>query len=117
MNSTIRTTLYAAICCAVGTAALCAQATKAQAEDAPPSKTVRFADLNIQNPEGAKVLYHRIRVAAAEVCHASAGTDPILNRGETGCINQAVDNAVRKVNAPYLTALRFGSSGTRLASQ
>ena len=109
MNTTIHTKLYAAIYCALGTAALGALSTSAQAwDEVPPSKTVRFADLDIQTPEGAKVLYHRIRVAAQEVCGTSISGDPILNQAMHGCVEKAIDNAVKKVNAPYLTALRFG---------
>jgi hypothetical protein len=33
------------------------------------------------------------------------------------CIDQAVDNAVKRVNAPMLTYLRFGTSDVRLASK
>ena len=118
MNSIIRTRLYAAICFAVGTVALCALATSVEAADQdPPSKRVKFADLNIQSPEGAKTLYDRIRAAAREVCQVSAGSDPILHRSTHACIDKAIDNAVKKVNAPYLTALRFGSGDLRLASK
>jgi UrcA family protein len=117
--NTIRTKLYTAIGCALGTAALGVLSTSAQAADQDvPSKTVKFADLNIATPDGAKALYNRIRVAAREVCGKSAGGDPILSQATSGCINEAIDNAVKKVNAPYLTALRFGSgSDIRLATK
>lgn len=119
MNTTIHTKLYAAIYCALGTAALGALSTSAQAwDEVPPSKTVRFADLNIQTPEGAKALYDRIRAAARDVCEISTSGDPILNQAMHGCVEKAIDNAVKKVNAPYLTALRFGSGApARLASK
>jgi|SRR5271165_3683244 len=119
MNTTIRTKLYTAIYCALGTAAFGALSTSVQASDQDlPSKTVRFADLNIQTPEGAKVLYHRIRVAARDVCEISVSGDPILNQAMHGCVEKAIDTAVKKVNAPYLTALRFGSDAPdRLASK
>ena len=80
------------------------------------SKTVKFADLDIHTAEGAKVLYHRIKAAAYEVC-APVGRDPVMREGIPGCIDTAIDNAVKKVNAPYLTALRFGNSNVRLASK
>ena len=112
MNTTIRTKLYAALCCAFGTGALCAHSSSAEAEDAP-SKIVRFTDLDITKPAGAKVLYGRIRAAAH-----SAGGDPILRPAVHACIDKAIDEAVRKVDAPALTALRFGGSGdVRLASK
>ena len=116
MNTTIRTKLYAALCCAFGTGAICAHSS-AEAEDAP-SRVVRFADLDITQPAGAKVLYGRIRLAAHTVCEQSAGGDPILRPAVHACIDKAIDEAVRKVDAPALTALRFGGSGdVRLASK
>jgi UrcA family protein len=101
----------------MGTAALCsAISTSVEAEDAP-SKTVRFSDLDITKADGAKVLYNRIRAAAQDVCGLSTGTDPILKMGLKGCIEKAVDKAVKDVNAPMLTQLRFGSKDVRLASK
>jgi UrcA family protein len=119
MNKIIRTKLYAAICCAVGTASMGALCTAAQAtEQDPPSKTVKFTDLNIQTPEGASVLYQRIRVAARDVCELSFGSDPVFTLAEGACIDAAIDKAVKKVNAPYLTALRFGgATPVRVASK
>jgi len=115
MNTMIRTKIHAAIYCVLGTAALGALSTAAHAEDQPRSKTVKFADLDIQTPEGAKVLYHRIRVAARSVCEER---DPSFRDAEHRCVEKAIDQAVEKVNAPYLSALRFGSDGSvRLASK
>ena len=117
MNTTIRTKLYAALCCAFGTGAVCSHSSSAQAQDVP-AKTVRFADLDITKPAGAKVLYGRIRAAAHDVCDQSVGGDPIMRPAVRACIDKAIDDAVRKVNAPALTALRFGGSGdVRLASK
>ena len=117
MNTTIRTKIYTAIACVMGTAALCsALSTSVEAEDVP-SKTVRFSDLDITKSDGAKVLYSRIRAAAQDVCGLSAGTDPIQRMATKGCIEKAVDKAVKDVNAPMLTYLRFGSTDLRLASK
>jgi UrcA family protein len=117
MNTTIRTKLYAAIACVMGTAALCtALSTAVQAEDLP-SKTVRFSDLDITKADGAKALYSRIRAAARDVCELSTGTDPIQRMASKGCIERAVDKAVKDVDAPMLTQLRFGSPDLRLASK
>jgi UrcA family protein len=119
MNS-IRTKLYTAICVLFGSAAAGAPWTSAQAsEPPPPSKTVKFADLDIQTAEGAKVLYHRIRLAADQVCDVN-DRDPVMREAKPACVDTAIDNAVKKINAPYLTALRFGNgnnSNVRLASK
>jgi UrcA family protein len=118
--NTIRTKLYAAICVLFGSAAVGTPWTSAQAsEQPPPTKTVKFADLDIQTVEGAKILYHRIRLAANKVC-ASLGEDPGMREAMPHCVNTAIDIAVRKVDAPYLTALRFGNGNNgnvRLASK
>ena len=117
MNTTIRTKFYTVIYCVLGTTALCALSTSVQAEDVP-HKTVKFADLNITTQAGAKVLYQRIRAAAQEVCALSVGKDPILRSAAHGCIETAIDKAVKGVDSPVLTSLRFGGSGdTRLASK
>ena len=117
MNTSIRTKLNTAIYCALGIAALGAFSISVNATEVPPSQTVRFSDLNIKNLEGAKVLYSRIHAAARKVCKLSAGTDPILRGGAQACIDTAINDAVHKVNAPLLTALRFGSDPVRLASK
>jgi UrcA family protein len=113
--NTIRTKLYAAICVLFGSAAVGTPWTSAQAqrsEPPPPTKTVKFADLDIQTVEGAKVLYQRIRLAADQVCQ-ELNSDPVMREAAQGCIDKAIDNAVKKVNAPYLTALRFGNGDNR----
>ena len=117
MNTSIRTKIYTAISCVISTAALCtAISTSVKAEDVP-SKTVRFSDLDITKSDGAKVLYSRIRAAARDVCELSTSTDPILRTAIKGCIDKAVDKAVKDVNAPMLTYLRFGSTDVRLANK
>lgn len=115
----IRTKLYTAICVLFGSAAAGTPWTSAQATDEPPppSKTVKFADLDIQTAAGAKVLYNRIRSAAEKVCQP-VWHDPVLREATAGCVATAIDNAVRTVNAPQLTALRFGdSNNVRLAKK
>jgi UrcA family protein len=117
MNTSIRIKIYTAISCFMSTAALCsAVSTTAEAEDVP-SKIVKFNDLDITTPAGAKVLYKRIRAAARDVCELSTGTDPIMSQSNKVCIDTAIDRAVRKVNAPMLTNLRFGNTDVRLASK
>ena len=119
MNTTIRTKLYTALYCTLGTAALCGLSASVEAADQDvPTKTVKFADLNIANLAGAKVLYSRIRAAAREVCAYPASGDPILREAVHACIEKAIDKAVKDVNSPVLTSLRFGGSGDRrLASK
>lgn len=118
--NTIRTKFCAAAYCTLGLTSVCLHelTTSAQAwgEDLA-TKTVKYDDLNLASTAGAKALYGRIRAAAREVCNRSAGSDPILRVGGRACMEKAIDNAVKKVDAPELTALRFGSSVVRLASK
>jgi len=116
MNTLIRTRLVTAIYCVLGAAGVCALAASAGAEEDPPSKIVRYSDLDISHPAGAKALYARIRAAAREVCSLSTGHDSVLRGVVKGCVDTAIDDAVRKVNAPELTTLRFGGD-IQLASK
>ena len=72
-------------------------------------KTVSFRDLNVSNPEGAAVLYKRIKSAASEVC----GTwDSLSQRPAVmTCIDEAVSRAVAQVNRPMLTSLHQAKTG------
>jgi UrcA family protein len=72
-------------------------------------KTVSFRDLNVSNPEGAAVLYKRIKSAASEVC----GTwDSFSQRPAVmACIDEAVSRAVAQVNRPMLTSLHQAKTG------
>lgn len=71
-----------------------------------PAVTIRFNDLNLSTPQGARVLYGRIRVAAQRVCGPSFS---VWDAGRWAkwkvCYNQAVETAVREVNQPALTAV------------
>jgi UrcA family protein len=117
--NTIRTKLYATLCVLFGSAAVGAPWTSAQAsEPTPPSETVKFTDIDIHTPAGAKVLYSRIVAAANDVCEPTY-RDPVMREAIPSCVATAIDTAVRKVNEPYLTALRFGdpNRNVRLASK
>lgn len=105
MNATIRTKRLAAIYCIFGAATLCVLSTPVQAAEGVPSKRVRFDDLNIADPAGAKVLYGRIRAAAREVCASYYSRDLANRAPKQACVKRAIDDGVMKVNAPTLTAL------------
>lgn len=118
MNANLRMEFYTAILSAFGTASMCTLTTApaGAAEQAVPTKTVRFDDLDITKPGGAKILYGRIRAAAAEVCRPPMSRELSMMVVERNCVEKAIDNAVMKVNSDVLTELRFGS-GIRLASK
>jgi len=60
---------------------------------------VRFADLDLTQPAGARQLYRRIERAAHEVC-AGYG----LYDYDRRCAQAAIGRAVAEVGAPLLTA-------------
>ena len=63
---------------------------------------VKYSDLNLSNADGAKALYRRLSVAAAQVC-APLRDVPVRASKHTACIDQAMARAVADVNAPALT--------------
>jgi UrcA family protein len=71
-----------------------------------PTIKVSYAELDINKPRGLEVLYSRIQRAAKIVC----GNDHMLQelargRHAAACYKTAVDDAVRQINRPTLTAL------------
>jgi UrcA family protein len=81
------------------------------------STTVRFADLNLQSPEGARALYARIRTAAAELCgeQFSLWDGNRLREWKT-CYRATIDRAVVQLNRPALTAMHRDSTPGRTAA-
>jgi UrcA family protein len=74
------------------------------ARGATPSKTVRFADLDMSKPAGAETLYDRIRSAARFVCRGMTEIDA----GK--CRANAVEAAVEGVGSPLLTELHVAKT-------
>jgi UrcA family protein len=71
----------------------------------PPTKIVRFADLNLNSRQGVEALYRRIQGAARDVCepleHAGGR---IPSSAWQACVANAVRTAVQGVDRPLLTA-------------
>jgi UrcA family protein len=110
MNTTIQNTARAAAILVCGAIALCSlQLTAQAADDALPSKKVSYADLDISTPTGAKVLYGRIAAAAHQVCALSGYKDLGAMQRVNGCVDRAINNAVKDVDSPALSALRPSS--------
>jgi UrcA family protein len=107
MNTTIQNTARAAAFLLCGAIALCTvQVTAQAADDALPSKRVSYADLDISKPAGAKVLYGRIQSAAKQVCAFSGYKDLGAMQRVNGCVDRAINTAVKQVDSPALSALR-----------
>jgi UrcA family protein len=90
-------------------------ASPALADETVRSVKVSYADLDLNTQAGAATLYGRIRAAAKQVC----GPDEWAYGHSTfkRCFNQALGNAVAKVNNPQLTALHQGKSPAMTASR
>jgi UrcA family protein len=81
--------------------------------DHPPSVNVAYGDLNLQSQAGAKAMLSRLEGAATDVC----GGEPdihLLDRQAIyqRCRAEAVDRAVRTMDAPLVTAMAGQSGAT-----
>jgi UrcA family protein len=106
MTSTVKTlTRTALVVLLVGSGTAFADSAQPKTLD-PAPVTVRYDDLNLASPEGARVLYRRISAAARKACGPNyAMWYPSVRIGWQECYKATVDWAVRQVNAPTLTAL------------
>jgi UrcA family protein len=75
-----------------------------QRQVAPPERlAVSYADLDVNTADGAAVLFHRIRVAAGEVCSIYDGKNPAQAALRESCTDRAVTQAVAVVDKPLLS--------------
>jgi UrcA family protein len=115
VRTVIATVLFGAV------AAVAALPATAGSSDAPPQLTVKFSDLNISSPQGAAVLFARIKTAAKAVCPRNDDRDLGAKIQMDACVDHAISVAVTQVNAPALSALYTKSTGkqvpTRLAAR
>jgi UrcA family protein len=102
-----KTTCRIALGIAVLTAAL---VTGAHATD-DLKMHVNYADLNINTPAGATVLYRRIRNAATAVCGVANERDLAIAARAQACVFQAVSEAVAAVDNPHLTSVYEAKMG------
>ena len=71
------------------------------------SVTVAYGDLNLSSPAGTKALYARLESAAGQVCGGEPNLLQELQKQTSfrSCYDQALDNAVRKIDDDRLQAL------------
>ena len=103
----MKTTNYTKQIAMATVAALClASATGAYADAMTPvpTRTVHYADLNLNTQAGAAILYKRIRNAAVEVC--GDVNSRRLNEAAVAqaCVDHAVYGSVQSVNNAKLTS-------------
>lgn len=83
----------------------------------PLKVTVKFGDLDVSHPQGAAVLYLRIRAAAQNVCSPFDGSGFSAKMLLDACVNKAVADAVTKVNKPALFAVYGAKIGKTMPAQ
>ena len=86
------------------------------AADSIALNTVRvtFGDLDVSRPQGASVLYGRIRAAAEKVCSPVGASSLAARAYLDACIDKAISEAVTTVDQPALTDVYSAKKGTSL---
>lgn len=78
---------------------------RADAPDDVLSRTVRFADLNINSSSGAEILFRRLDAAANNVCRGmEPGRSLALLTPHRACVHSALTKALATVGNPGLLA-------------
>ena len=83
----------------------------------PLKVTVKFGDLDISHPQGAAVLYLRIRAAAQNVCSPFDGRGLSAKMHLDACVKKAVADAVTTVDKPALFAVYSAKTGKTLPAR
>jgi|SRR5579863_851585 len=107
MSSKIAVWIYAAVLVVAGTGVHDALAATSKTPSAGEvgQITVRFGDLNLDQPAGAAALYRRIRHAAERVCGDPLPPGSLIpSHFWRSCVAQAVERSVIAVDRPALTA-------------
>jgi UrcA family protein len=100
---------------AVGGAATVLFAADVHAAVEPQQKIVRYADLDLANPQDASELYARLERAAQAVCRTHAGSELSRKRMSLQCEAQALSDAVNAIDHSALKALHNSDSRIRVA--
>jgi UrcA family protein len=97
--------LSAAVLCGVMASSFAAlPAAEAEDLDALQVK-VKFSDLDITHPQGAAVLYHRIKAAAETVCAPYWATGFAAQANAFDCVRTAIAEAVATIDQPALSQI------------
>ena len=83
----------------------------------PLKVTVKFGDLDVSHPQGAAVLYRRIRAAAQSVCSPYDGSGLSAKMLRDACVNRAVADAVATVDKPALFAVYSEKMGKTMPAR
>jgi len=103
MNKKMLTGITTLIVLGLSSSATAIAASPSQFEDSAIS--VSFADLNIQNSAGAKVLYSRLQQASESVCNVESFTElgSLSRLAEAeACYTETLNEAVSKIDSDAL---------------
>lgn len=104
----MKTALFSAIgLIAIVSADLASAQPLVRRPDRTLATTINYADLDLQDRRDARLMFARIRNAAAQVCRATRGAEgndigSILVYDD--CFRESVQRAVRQLDAPLVTA-------------
>ena len=118
MNPPIHATglrrLSAAVLCGVMASSFAAPPA-AEAEDFEALQVkVKFSDLDVTHPQGAAVLYRRIKAAAETVCSPYWATGFAAQANNYNCVRTAIAEAVTTVDQPALSQIYSAKTHTPL---
>ena len=104
-----KVTLMMIMCGIVG--AVSAGAVSAATTDEDVLTTsVRYSPSSLETEQGAKALYRRLVNAAVEVCPQYGGNPHFVSGAVRHCREQAIANAVFKINNPRLAAVHASNA-------
>ena len=105
LRGLIATAIFGALACSFSAVSA------ADPGSAPTSLKVKFADLDISSPAGARVLYERIRATAESACSYYWFE---RDADQLRCVHDAIANAVTKLNRPTLFVVYNAKNKTPL---
>jgi len=104
----LRAALATAVACGV---TLTTTATADEPNGEPLTKVVSFADLNVNNDAGIRVLHSRLQVAAKQVCRPFTGKTLRQIAESRKCFDQAITQSIKQIDRPALTAHHLDWTG------
>ena len=104
-----KVTLMMIMCGIVG-AVSAGAVSAATADEDVLSMTVRYRPSSLDTEQGAKVLYRRLVNAAVEVCPQFGANPHFVSSAVRHCREQAIADAVFKINNPRLAAVHASSA-------
>jgi UrcA family protein len=94
-----------AIAAVTGTAIIIAAGVQGPGASAPHSLRVAYTALDLSQPMGAQLLYHRLQQASSNACGTISPIDVGAYLAWQRCYDGTLQRAVLAVNAPQLLAL------------